>query len=162
MAVVVISDSGKLSVTSSTATETKANNGLPLTLSAVEVAYQIGAELCVEPRFAYRESEHGKFKIAEVDKLAVSNPTWTITGVIDLDKEEDLIMFSKIVEMVKTAGYKTLSCDLAKYSIPETTTSVNIRIRNFQVKQPPTKFDANGNVLSNNVLDFTLECVETS
>lgn len=153
---VTITDTGKRRTTSSSAEETDiVNSGSAVILYDVEVTFEIKA-LTSRPDSVGKlvnGSETKMYDYAEIDHIGITNPLWTIRGMLDQTNSADMQKIKQLIELTRTKGYKTLSGTLPDWVDGVSNGStVNVRVMSFT---PIMRANSS-------VIDFTLKLVQTA
>lgn len=170
-----ILDTGKLSTTSSSATETRAYGdsgvGTALGIKGVDVTFNINSMTSDDSPILKRHSniQTSYFDWGEADNTGVELPVWIIRGYLSRSSEADMITLGRLIFMCRTAGYKQLYSsndtnflDIIAYShygqresdseTTKTVSYINVRTKSLNVQQTADKKGFN----------FTLNLVETA
>lgn len=133
---IIITDTGKRRTNSGTAEETdKANNGSAITLFGVELSLNEEAILNTSPVVnKYSVGADTMFASGEVDALGIQTPKWTVRGILRDNNATDMAKVKMLRDLVRTKGYKTISCTLVDWLDGSANSStLNVRVGSLQV-----------------------------
>tara|TARA_R100001530_G_scaffold82178_1_gene57316 strand:+ start:232 stop:819 length:588 start_codon:yes stop_codon:yes gene_type:complete len=183
---VMIKDTGKYYIgTTATANQVIAKGddgvaGTDLTLKGVEINYVMKPMTDDSPTPGLKRGDPSltanydelEWREGDIDQTGVENPEWKIKGVLFLNVEDDMKTFGRLINMVKTKGYKELTSEgssISDYAMPlvnysqydhtgdagaiTTINTINVRIVGFQTKYGIGKKNMKK-------LDYTLELKE--
>jgi len=156
---ITITDTGKRSTSSTVAEETgttgRANSGSAITLKGAMLTYDGNALVNNQMTFNKMLASNDRFQISEVDAVGVECPKWTIEGLLNWDDSDDRLTWGKLVSLLYTKGYKTITASntLLSYSIEcASNTTVNVRITSLKAANDP----------NSSLVKYTMECVQTA
>ena len=178
----IILDTGKRSVSSTTATEVRSpgddgNDGTNLTLKGAEASLNIDVMTTDDSPVLkkYLNIQNGYYTQGEADTVGIQLPVWSIRGYVNRTSLSDMKTLGRLIFMCKTAGYKELySADTSADATADgwhdiiafshygenelnnaanlKVTKINVRIKSFSVTQSADKKGFN----------YTINLVETN